>query len=786
MILDQVSGALATGAGVNMLSDMLRLLFFSIDALVYALIPAIYNMIFSLYDISALIDKSTMSNVFETITNSIYSFLAVFMFFRVAFSLITMIVDPSLIDDKEKGLKKIVTNIMICLVLIVVVPYIFKYASQIQSKIVEEKLIEKVVTGTTYDEDYSLGNELALSVWSVFLRPSDSSATGDAINAYNNVFKSGSESWNFGSLWDSLNDVTGSRGILSFGTKGSYYTLSYTVIFPTIIGIYIAWTFFKMMIDIAYRALKFFVLELMSPIAIISYIDPGSAKKGIFNKWMGECVKTYLSLFIRIFVFSFVSVLLRSIEFKDVSWLNLFYILAIIAFIKNAPKFIDDIFGTSMSKESDAASAKHMLGGIMSAGIGAAAGGISNAVVAKRVGRSALKAGLSGAYSGMKKGYGAGKKGGLGGLTGTVSSAYGSYGDALKKYGYEEDKEQEKLIEKLRLKVGAVNSAKSAAVSNLEANNYEAYMKKLTDGPKVNGRKYGKGLENDDGLENLLKKNAGGLAQDELLHEGDEEYLKLRRAVAKAKDDEVIVARTSALAKESYSSSRDAFNGAEDKRSFAISFETDTTRMKYSEMNANDLTNSFRSELQAQADTFVKLQSRSFDNASKDQKVNIVASLTGKDASNYISLSDKDLKAEFDSAVLAKAQLNINDKVKSFNSASSTQDKINVALGVRQENISYDISSISDAGLASRFDVANEDRIKTEFGHSLANIESDNAKASGDAKKAQEALDTYFKSGKGKKAKTIDNAFSIADAREKAKALDEKRKAEQQQNNGKI
>lgn len=786
MILDQVSGALATGAGVNILSNMLRLLFFTIDSVVYALIPAIYNMIFSLYDISSLIDKTTMSNIYETMSNSIYSFLAIFMFFRVAFSLITMLVDPSLIDDKEKGLKNIAKNIIICLVLIVMVPYIFSYATTLQSKIVEEKLIEKIVTGSSYDEDYNLGNEFALSVWGVFFRPSDPNESSDAVNAYNNVFNNGSDSWNFGSLYDNLNEVSGSTGILGFGTSNSHYSLSYTVIFPTIIGVFIAWTFFKMMIDIAYRSIKFFVLELMSPIAIISYIDPASSKKGIFSKWTSECVKTYLSLFIRIFVFSFVSVLLRSINFKDVSWLNLFYILAIIAFIKNAPKFIDGIFGTSMSKESDAASAKHMLGGMMSAGIGAAAGGISNAVVAKRVGKSALKAGLSGAYSGMKKGYGAGKKGGIGGLTGTVSSAYGSYGDALKKYGYEEDKELEKLIEKLRLKVGDVNSAKSAAVSNLEANNYEAYMKKLTDGPKVNGRKYGKGLENDDGLENLLKKNAGGLAQDELLHEGDEEYLELRRAVAKAKDDEAIVARTNVLAKESYSSSSNAFNGAEDKRSFAISFETDTARMKYSEMNVNDLTNSFRSELQAQADTFVKTQSRSFDNASKDQKVNIVASLTGKDASNYMSLSDKDLKTEFDSAVLAKAQSNINDKVMSFNSARSAQDKINVALGVRQENISYDISGISDAGLASRFDIANKDRIKTEFGNSLANIESDNTKASGDAKKAQEALDTYFKSGKGKKAKTIDNAFSIADAREKAKALDEKRKAEQQQNNGKI
>lgn len=778
MILDQVSGALATGAGVNILSDMLRYLFFTIDAIVYALIPAIYNMIFSLYDISSLIDKTTMSNIYETMSNSIYSFLAIFMFFRVAFSLITMLVDPSLIDDKEKGLKNIAKNIIICLVLIVIVPYIFKYASSLQSKIVEEKLIEQVVTGNTYDDDYNLGNEFALSVWGVFLRPSDSSESSEAVDAYNNIFNNGSDSWNFGSLYDNLNEVSGSRGILFFGTSNSHYTLSYTVIFPTIIGIVIVWTFFKMMIDVAYRSIKFFVLELMAPIAIISYIDPGSSKKGIFSKWTSECVKTYLSLFIRIFVFSFVAVLLRSINFKDVTWLNLFYILAIIAFISNAPKFIDGIFGTTMSKDGDTASAKKMLSGVFGAGVGMAAGGISNAVVARRAGKSAFKAGLAGAYGGMKKGYGSGKKGGLGGMTGAVSSAYGSYGDALKKYGLEpEDKEKQKLIEQLRLKVADVNTAKAKAVAKLEENDYEEYKKMLANGPKVNGRKYGKGLDDDRVLKNSVKKNLGGLAQDTLIHADDKEYIDKREFLGNAKNDEAIVVRSYELAKENYSAFNDSFNGADDKRSFAISFETDTAKMKYSEMNATDLTNSFRSELQAQADNYVKAQSRSFDNSNQADKISLVASLTGLDESTYANMNAADLKAEFDSAVLAKAQLNINSKVSSFNTARTKEDKINVALGVKQENISYDISSISDAGLASRFDNANEDRIYAMFDNYLGDMQKDADKITGDAKKAQGSIDEYYKTGKyGKKAKTIDEAFGIADSEEKIKAFNEKKK----------
>ena len=69
------------------------------------------------------------------------------------------------------------------------------------------------------------------------------------------------------------------------------------------------------MIDVAYRSIKFFALEILSPIAIISYIDPSSGKKGVFNKWLNETFKTYISLFVRVFVFALTSVILRSFSF---------------------------------------------------------------------------------------------------------------------------------------------------------------------------------------------------------------------------------------------------------------------------------------------------------------------------------------------------------------------------------------------------------------------------------------------------------------------------------------
>ena len=66
--------------------------------------------------------------------------------------------------------------------------------------------------------------------------------------------------------------------------------------------------------------------------------------------------------------------------------------------------------------------------------------------------------------------------------------------------------------------------------------------------------------------------------------------------------------------------------------------------------------------------------------------------------------------------------------------------------------------------------------------NSLANIEADAAKVSGEVKDAQAALDEYLKSGKGKKAKGIDSAYSLADSAYKAKKLAENQRQEDERN----
>lgn len=431
MLLDDFNLAALFSLGatsVGVIADMMRVIFFFLDSIVYSLIPVVYRGIFALYDIDKIIGVGNTQNLLNTAKETVYSFLAIFMFFRVAFSLITMLVDPSLIDDKSKGAKKIVLNIFICLGLIVVVPVFFRVAKNIQTRVLEEKIIERAVGGDIYsnDQNYNLGNELALSTWSVFLQPVVDE--GDAYDAWKGVFESGNPTiWPLPVLATHLNDTTedilgglatkiaGVAAILR-ATGTVTYQLGYIWLISGLVGIYVVWTMIKLLIDVTYRSIKFLLLEVISPIAIISYIDPKSSEKGLFSKWLSETLKTYLSLFIRIFIFAMVSVILKQISvssfFDEGNILTrLFFILALVAFMKTAPKFIDNLFGTEISKGSDTKFASDLLRGGLGAIGGAATGAIGGAVVAGRknlpMGRSVwegAKKGLTGGFSSARKG----------------------------------------------------------------------------------------------------------------------------------------------------------------------------------------------------------------------------------------------------------------------------------------------------------------------------------------------------------------------------------------------
>ena len=771
MLLDDFNLAALFGLGatsVGVIADMMRVIFFFLDSIVYSLIPVVYRGIFALYDIDKIIGVGNTQNLLNTAKETVYSFLAIFMFFRVAFSLITMLVDPSLIDDKSKGAKKIVLNIFICLGLIVVVPVFFRVAKNIQTRVLEEKIIERAVGGDIYsnDQNYNLGNELALSTWSVFLQPVVDE--GDAYDAWKGVFESGNPTiWPLPVLATHLNDTTG--GILGgLATKiaevaailratGTVtYQLGYIWLISGLVGIYVVWTMIKMLIDVAYRSIKFLLLEVISPIAIISYIDPKSSEKGLFSKWLSETLKTYLSLFIRIFIFAMVSVILKQISvssfFDEGNILTrLFFILALVAFMKTAPKFIDNLFGTEISKGSDAKFGSDLLKQGLGFVTGAAIGGISGGVVAKRTGQPVFKNIMKNAWQGGQKVSGAAKKGGLGGLTGVISSGFGTVADVKKGLGYNVDKDQEKLIDNLEENVvpKAEQAKKAASSSFADGSKINSI---LNEGRKVNGRTYGMGLEEDDKFKNAIIKNAAGLAADEVKHSDDEEYLKYRRLVADAKITDAMASRSYELAKEKYEHDESEYVGAKDKASYVISLANDVARKEYGQMDAA----SIQAEFTRQLENYKNTARSSFQSSNRTSQIELIVG-AGVDRTQAEQMNETQLSSAYD-VVLDTIS---NNRTTAFNNGSAS-DKVKLTVDLKTSNVSHEVAGASERDLGIMFSELNEKNIIATFGNSLGNMAADSGKAAGDVKTAEDVLDKYLNSGKGKKAKDIDAAYKIA------------------------
>ena len=161
-------------------------------------------------------------------------------------------------------------------------------------------------------------------------------------------------------LLNSVNYKCDLDKVAGFGNER--YIFVYKFFLSTVAGVLCLILLLSLTIDVAVRVFKLLVLRLISPVAILSYIDPKSEKT--FNNWSKAVATTYLDLFIRIAIISFILMfisIIPKIEFSnyvssDASTLTklfarLIIIFGLFIFAKQAPKFITETLGID-SKES--------------------------------------------------------------------------------------------------------------------------------------------------------------------------------------------------------------------------------------------------------------------------------------------------------------------------------------------------------------------------------------------------------------------------------------------------
>ena len=362
-------------------SNFFRWFFSLLDSVGYFFLSGIFNVFFDIANAQFF-----QSGVIDTFFTRVQMILGVFMIFRISITLLQIIVNPDVFKDKQKGAGSIVMRIAVMLVLLtLIVPIdgiseddpnplnqqirtngiLFGFLNQVQNTVVQDNVLGKLILGYNVDEDGSdlqlngldsVGDVLTTEIAHAFITPTLNDDVDDniVITSENyevvtacptDIAPSLNPAVTSGALLDHINATCMVDGEETYafeyiGFGGLVCSIVMTII---VIGF---------TLDVAVRAIKLALLRLIAPIPIISYISAGQEKEGAFGNWVETLTSTYLSLFIRLIIIYFgiyLIILLRNddlVTWVDSSLLaNIFIIIGILVFMKEAPKFFQDMLG---------------------------------------------------------------------------------------------------------------------------------------------------------------------------------------------------------------------------------------------------------------------------------------------------------------------------------------------------------------------------------------------------------------------------------------------------------
>ena len=481
---------------MEIVQNLFRTIMFFLDNIIYGLIPQIYKLFIYLSELN-LFSEDPNSPI-QRLVNHIYVLLGIFMLFKVSFSLLQYIVDPNSFRDSSKGMGKLVTNVLVALVLLVSVPSIFNLAMNIQTEIVQSNAIGQLILGTgagsnsyPVNTDGSISDEgveqmardLQFMLYGAFysINPtvmeegrileacsgssgvlgSTDMAKTDCLNSLQDNLPDDATSndvnlYSFFKYQDSNGQIQDERDFSHFDKllwwkDEGVYVINYLPFISAVAGIYVAFLLISFCVDIAVRAIKLCFLQMLAPIAIVSYVDPKeSISNGKLNAWIKECASTYFSLFLRlatIFLVMFLISMISSTLLSDGGyisgmpedksyniWIYLFLVIGAFMFAKQVPKIIESIFGIKGSGELNLNPFKNaglatLTGGVVGAGVGGIASSIASTKTASIMGDNKFKAGLSGFAKGTLGGVVKGKNWDGKNVSSLISTPLGVSGD---------------------------------------------------------------------------------------------------------------------------------------------------------------------------------------------------------------------------------------------------------------------------------------------------------------------------------------------------------------------
>lgn len=439
-----ILGKVADGAMATF-GALFRWLAFWINELLYTMISNLYDVFIALCN-GQLLDNDTLNGLFGRVG----MLLGVVMMLRVAFSFIQMLIDPDSFSDKEKGLSKIVTKIIIVICMFGISGYVFEFLRDVQGEIIESNAIAKFFIPVQVNtEDF--GGALSAELFTAFynLDPdidysNDTTGCGDErfiTTAKNRIIRDNDYSYARSCLLE--------KGTIQETGDEEYY-INFNWIFSTVVAIFTLFFLLNYCISVGVRIVQLAVLQIISPMAIIGYLSPKS--DNMFTRWGKLYISTYIDVFIRIAIINLVVYLCGVImenwyEGNGVFWssvgapegvtrvlIGVMMIMALLSFAKKAPELMKQLlpqgFGSGIGFGMKNEGANAFIGGLTGAAVGAI-GGVAGGKGLSRL--TGLASGIGfGALRGGKAGFGSNGVGSaLSGATSAQSKANLSRAQAI-------------------------------------------------------------------------------------------------------------------------------------------------------------------------------------------------------------------------------------------------------------------------------------------------------------------------------------------------------------------
>lgn len=401
----------------------------------------IYNFIVDLYNVFMYTARAEIleSSFIQGIYNKVGMILEIFMVFKLSFSLIQSLVDPSKFTDEKKGFGGIIKRSVISIVLLGITPSIFNMAFDLQNLVVgsannTDNIIYKLIVGKAPSKDAeSFGHVIASELYFGFYTENEPLKLNQGLEVtYPDSGGVQLEVHDYEYLKTqiledhmSFSDTVDYISI----TNAGQYVIKWDGLFAIGFGLFMVYILITYCISVATRVIQLAYLQLIAPVPILSYIsDP----EGSFKNWTKQCMTTYLDLFIRLAIIYFIITVSTQIlqAFSEVGsvfyestgleagsgtakWVSRFLIIGLLMFGKRVPELLKDLFpnfgGGAASIGFGLKNPKKMLEDIPGMGIakGAATFGLGTVV-----------GGAAGMASGIKNGYG---------VRGKIAGAFGGF-----------------------------------------------------------------------------------------------------------------------------------------------------------------------------------------------------------------------------------------------------------------------------------------------------------------------------------------------------------------------